>query len=92
MLHVFPFLRVRFAPTYSPLAKQGIKYATNFLRMALFGYLDIRCSTERSDVISKIQKKALILPPGLKNLSLLLTRSGFFALFERKNDEGEVRV
>ena len=74
------------------LSCKGIKYAINFPSIVLFGYLDIQYSTERSDVASKKKKEALILPPGLKNLSLLLAGSGFFALFERKNDEDEVRV
>ena len=34
------------------LSNKGIKYAINYLRMALFGYLGMQHSAERSDVAS----------------------------------------
>ena len=56
----------------------------------MLGYLSIQYSGKRSDVA--LTKVGLIFPPGLINLLFLLTGIGFFALFERKNHGGEVRL
>ena len=62
------------------LSNKGIKYTINSLGLALFGYLGIQYSTERSDVAST--KKGLTLPTGLVNLPFLQT--GIVTLFRKK--------